>query len=145
MFFCCFNNIEIKKVFKNALAIAKKQQHQKQFKKNYNCVIDNIDASVNIELGYLFDAKEKYLIITINQINDIWVKIYSINQNQFTQILYKNEAKTTFVESRILDVNNDGLKDYLWLSYPNSGCCMRNIYEVYLLSPNKQFLNHIIL
>ena len=34
-----------------------KQQLQKQFKKNYNCLIDNIDASVNLELANLFDAK----------------------------------------------------------------------------------------
>jgi hypothetical protein len=133
------NDIEVKNVFNNALTVAKKQQRQKQFKKNYNCVIDNMGATVNLELGYLFDAKLKYLIITINQINDVWVKIYSINQNQFKQILYKNEAKNTFIKSRILDVNNDGLKDYLWFSYPNSGCCRRNMYEVYLLLPNKQF------
>lgn len=39
----------------------------------------------------------------------------------------------------IKDINNDGLKDFLINWYPLSGCCMRNIFDLYLSQTDETF------
>jgi hypothetical protein len=38
----------------------------------------------------------------------------------------------TFLDSGIKDLNGDGFDDYFIHWYPSSGCCRRDVYDIYL-------------
>jgi hypothetical protein len=44
----------------------------------------------------------------------------------------------TYIKDTIFDVNGDNYKDFIVNWYPSSGCCRRDIYNVYLYIPNKK-------
>jgi len=48
----------------------------------------------------------------------------------------------TYIQDTIYDANGDGYNDFLVHWYPSSGCCRRNVYNVYLNQPDKGIFTH---
>ena len=48
----------------------------------------------------------------------------------------------SYINDSIVDINGDKVKDFLVYSYSNSGCCMRNLYTVYLYDKEVDEFRH---
>ena len=99
--------------------------------------------SLTIRYGYLFTPNEKHLIIRRTFPIAVQTDIYKLQNNEFVNVCSKEMHPMAFIDDTIQDVNGDKLGDYLFHWYPMSGCCERNIYDVFLLKDNGDFTNEI--
>lgn len=99
--------------------------------------------SLTIRYGYLFTPNEKHLIIRRTFPIAVQTDIYKLQNNEFVNVCSKEMHPMAFIDDTIQDVNGDNLGDYLFHWYPMSGCCERNIYDVFLLNENGDFTNEI--
>lgn len=99
--------------------------------------------SLTIRYGYLFTPNEKHLIIRRTFPIAVQTDIYKLQNNEFVNVCSKEMHPMAFIDDTIQDVNGDNLGDYLFHWYPMSGCCERNVYDVFLLNENGDFTNEI--
>ncbi|MDO4880693.1 MAG: hypothetical protein Q3983_05385 [Capnocytophaga sp.] len=92
-----------------------------------------------IKVGNFFDNQNFYAIIYTKAIGIIVVDLYKLTKNNSFEQKISSESFSELVQpmDTIFDANGDGEKDFLINFYPASGCCMRDVYIVYL-SPNKK-------
>jgi hypothetical protein len=60
------------------------------------------------------------------------------------KILFSEKYFNTYCGDTIFDVNNDGFNDFLLKWYPSSGCCVANIFDVYIYNSNTDTFNYKI-
>ncbi|MGC3946473.1 MAG: hypothetical protein QM762_18445 [Chryseolinea sp.] len=56
-------------------------------------------------------------------------------------MLTREQLGMTYINDTIRDVNGDGFKDFLVNWYPSAGCCLSDIYNVYLNLPYKNIFS----
>lgn len=66
-----------------------------------------------------------------------YLDLYLIKDNDFKSVISREQDGMSYIKDTIRDVNGDRLKDFLVHWYPSSGCCRRNVYNVYLLQADK--------
>lgn len=96
-----------------------------------------IDSSwrifVNVTTGHLFSNRQKHVLIRrIYSGGDVYLNLYQIINDELDSVIFRKQHGLTYINDTIKDVNGDGLKDFLVHWYPQSGCCRRNVYNVYL-------------
>jgi hypothetical protein len=128
------DSIKLNEVLENALNFGKKNINSNFYKKNYDTLInDSTIVKVEIKLGWLFSKNNKHILICRTSYDDMYFDIFKIEKGQFEHVLnFKNIYTPDFANHSIKDVNGDGLKDFIVHWYPSSGCCRRNIYDVFL-------------
>ncbi|ARS42372.1 hypothetical protein CA265_23020 [Sphingobacteriaceae bacterium GW460-11-11-14-LB5] len=125
-----------------------KANSKNTFNKSFSTTQDNhLDHNVKVEikLGYLFSQRYKNLLIKSASNLETRIYIYSSDGTDFNQLMTKKYSNYSFPIFSIKDINADGLKDFLVNWYPESGCCRRNIYDLYLSKANKTFSKEITL
>ncbi len=121
--------------------------------KSLKSIIDTLSKSkdsykyhsdaLEINYGYIFSKTIKHLFVkqnfqTINSIN-----ILKLENGEFITVHKQTEWSMTYINDSIRDVNGDGKHDYLYHWYPLSGCCSRDIYDVFLQKTNGDFTEKI--
>lgn len=123
-----------------------KANSKNTFDKSFSTTQDNhLDHNLKVEvkLGYLFSQRHKNLLIISSSNIETRINIYNVNHTDFKLLVNKRFSNDSFPQYSIKDINVDGLKDFLIYWYPASGCCRRNIYDVYLYQTDKNFSKEI--
>lgn len=132
------DNRSFEKIIDSTLEIAKKYISKNHFEKRIKHYENYELGSVTSELkiGNFFSKSQRHLIIKTNTNSDIYFNIFLIKNNNFLPVLKHIESNMTYTKDSIIDVNNDGKKDFLVNWYGNSGCCLKNFFTVYLYQKN---------
>ncbi|MDD5571739.1 MAG: hypothetical protein PHD97_11385 [Bacteroidales bacterium] len=119
------------KTLKLALRIANK----KKIKGNFILRSDTLQ----IKYGNIFNYGQKHLLIKRIFQWGIYLDIFKLQDSTFKKILSKEIQALTYIGDTIRDVNGDNKLDYLVHWYPLAGCCLRDIFDVYLQKENCDF------
>ncbi len=96
-----------------------------------------------VHIGHVFNKQNKYVVERYFDYNS-WVQVIKISiidslGKIHTYLKYKGLSALAFIKCEIKDINGDHRKDFLIHWYPESGCCLRDIYYVWLNKRNGQF------
>lgn len=130
-----FDSLCALKILNNAFLIVEKVKSEKE----YELYSDTLE----IRYGNIFSKKIKHLIVKRNFQTGVFIDIFKLVDDQFENVFYRKEWPLTYVGDTIQDVNGDNQKDYLIHWYPMSGCCTRDIFDVYLQNPDGNFSDKI--
>jgi len=94
---------------------------------------DDTTLFTTLTFGNIFSKDKKHLIVQ-NRVNkyEFNENVYLLDNSKFISVIKEVIPDLTFVVDSVADVNGDGHKDFLLNWYPESGCCARNVYGVYL-------------
>jgi len=121
------------------LTLALKIANKEKGKNKYILTSDTLD----INFGYLFSSTIKHLIIKRRFPWAFNTDIYMLQDNKFSKVSSKEMALMAYVGDTIQDVNGDSRLDYLFHWYPMSGCCLRDVFDVFLQKQNGDFSDEI--
>ncbi|WP_207532971.1 hypothetical protein [Desertivirga arenae] len=134
------DSIRLRELLDSALTLAGGYIHLNEFIKKYEVTPD--DSSQNFEItirfGSLFSKNKKHLLIRRRSTSSTYMDLYILKADKFESVLSREQESMSYLRDTIRDVNGDGLKDFLVHWYPSSGCCRRNVYNVYLLRPDNR-------
>jgi hypothetical protein len=88
--------------------------------------------SFNLYFGHLFSKDKKHLCIKRDVPAGQFANVYMLKNDSFIETLDYEGPSITPLRDTIFDVNGDHQKDFLLNWYPPNGCCLRDVYEVYL-------------
>ena len=100
-------------------------------------------TSVHFTTGHFFNKQKQYLLLERTLGADIYINIYEFETNGFKELLHYEEDKIVYQRDTIMDTNGDGLNDFCIVIYSSSGCCRRNVFQVYLAKENGLFAKDI--
>jgi len=128
------DSLKLDSILEQAVSKVKPKLQLKSFFRKYEALLDDSTSiKVEIKLGHLFSNKNKHVIICRTNYEYMLFDIYKIVDNQLENVIkFSNSSGPTFSNHSVQDVNGDGYKDFLVHWYPSSGCCRRNIFDVYL-------------
>lgn len=133
------DSLEAMAILEEALKVARGNRKQGDFKV--------VSDSVEMEYGNILSRARKHLLVRVLLPGTIRHHVFLPEKNTFKEVLAIGIEPMVFIEDSLFDVNGDGRKDLLIHWYPASGCCLRDIYDVYLQRPNggfasqKEFIN----
>jgi len=108
-------------------------------KKGKSMYVFNSDT-ISLKLGYIFSHNVKHLMINRKSNYLVFTDIYMITNNGFKKVCSKSINSLSYISESIRDVNGDGYLDFLFHWYPESGCCLRDIYDVFLQKKDGSFV-----
>lgn len=99
-------------------------------------------------------SKGYYQCDTINGQHYLRIQIHSFQGNRqylyqavdtgWRQLVYyANTDNITIPSDSLQDLNGDGYVDYWVYHYPSSGCCLRNVYQVYVYNPTSKMMQEV--
>lgn len=118
----------------DALVIADRNKTKTSFSFEFNQPFEDSSEEIKTALvmGNLFDENNKHLLIRRVTPAEVGLTIYSIEKNNFKLIAERTEWKLNYLNDTIRDINGDSFNDYIVHTYPSSGCCLADVYHVYL-------------
>ena len=124
---------------KDAFKIAQTEFKTDKFTKQYELQPDDSSYTIHIEIeiGRLFKDQYKYFLLRRHVPWATYLDLYKINGDKAEKLIEREQGGMTYIRDTIFDTNGDGHKDFLVHWYPSSGCCRRDVYNVYLNQPNK--------
>ena len=132
------DSIRFSKALSKALKFANTNKQRKEFTHYFELVPDDSSFIIKTSLrfGNLFSSKYKHLIIRRVAEAGFYFDIFIYQGNSFKNICNRSQEALTYLNDTLRDVNRDGYKDFLFHWYPLSGCCRRDVYNVYLYLPS---------
>ncbi len=129
-------DIALKDAFKTAETALKTDE----FTKQYELQPDDSSYVIKIDIliGTLFKDDKKYFLLRRHVPQATYLDLYKVNEAKIEKLIERKQDGMTYISDTILDVNGDGYKDFLVHWYPSSGCCRRNIYNIYLNQPTTE-------
>ncbi len=136
---------DLEKVLTNALAIADRNKGGESFHKEYEDNKNSHSVKVSLKLGKLFHGNCKHLYVKrMDDIHGVAINIYLLKEGKFAPLFSVQRGRMEYINDTIMDINGDGAKDFDFHWYPMSGCCLKNMHDVYLLkSQSGLFTQHI--
>jgi len=133
------DSLRFELALKDALKIAQKAFKTENYTKQYEFYPDDSSYAINIEIaiGLLFKDKQKYFLLRRHVPWATYLDLYKINDKKAEKVIEREQGGMTYIRDTIFDVNGDEHEDFLVHWYPSSGCCRRNVYNVYLNQPDK--------
>lgn len=131
------DSLRIDFALKDALKISEKRLKDNSFRKEYEIQLSDSSYSIHVEIQIedLFDNGKKYLLLRRQVSWATYIDIYKIVDSKLEKVICREQGGMSYIRDTIFDVNGDGYKDFVVHWYPSSGCCRRNIYNVYLNLP----------
>ena len=135
---------------KDAFKIAQPEFKTVNFKKKYEIQPDDSSFIIKIEIlvGNLFKDNQKYFLLRRHVPWATYLNLYKVQGDKTEKLIAREQDGMTYIQDTIYDADGDGYNDFLVHWYPSSGCCRRNVYNVYLNQPDKgiftqdyQFMN----
>jgi hypothetical protein len=138
-------------MLRKSLRIAKQHLSDSTYYTRYKTPFEDwVDATVTVEIGYQFSPTYRHLIIHREVPWGMIQDIYLVQDGNLRHVLQHETAPLCFIRDSITDINGDSFNDFFVHWYPSSGCCERNVYDVYLFRerngtfcPKKEFMNPI--
>ncbi|KXX66794.1 hypothetical protein [Flammeovirga sp. SJP92] len=126
---------------KDAFRTAKKEFNTNSFTTQYSIQPDSSSFAIDIEIeiGKLFNDEHTYFLLRRNVPWAAYLNIYKVNGGHTEELISRQQEGMTSIRDTIYDVNGDKRNDFLVHWYPSSGCCRRNVYNVYLNQPDGTF------
>ena len=133
------DSLRLDLALKDAFKIAQKEFRTDNFTKQYELQPDDSSYVINIEIviGSIFDDQNKYFLLRRHVPWATCLDLYKINGEKSERLIEREQDGLTYIRDTIFDANGDGHKDFLVHWYPSSGCCRRDVYNVYLNQPDK--------
>ena len=133
------DSLRFELALKDALKIAQKAFKTENYTKQYEFYPDDSSYAINIEIaiGLLFKDKQKYFLLRRHVPWATYLDLYKINDKKAEKVIEREQGGMTYIRDTIFDVNGDEHEDFIVHWYPSSGCCRRNVYNVYLNQPDK--------
>lgn len=127
------DSLFLQHVLLEALRKAKTKIGDADFILEYDTPVVDTLLSVNIELIWKrhFSSDRQLLIRRISQLGT-HINIYTYTNKSFKLRLSHFQNGISYIRDTIFDVNGDGKNDFVVHWYPSAGCCLANIYDVYL-------------
>src|SRR5688572_29725128 len=131
------DSLRLEFALNNAFNIVKENLTTEHFNKEYELQPDDSSYTISIEITIadLFANNQKYFLLRRHVPWATYVDLYKISDRKSERVIVREQRGMTYVRDTIFDVNGDGLRDFLVHWYPSSGCCRRDIYNVYLNMP----------
>ncbi len=128
------DSLRLLKVLTRALLYAEKNMNKKSFLHEFELLAEDSSYNVSAQLmfGNLFENKRMHLLIRRIIPGGTVLNIYLLQNNGFKPLIERAQLGMTYVNDTLRDVNGDKYKDFLVHWYPSSGCCLADIYNVYL-------------
>jgi hypothetical protein len=131
------DSVQLKTMLTDMLSIAHKLRSANAYHKKINQWSYIYATTGDIKFGHIFDHSKKHLIITRNMGTWLtYIDVFMLNRSKFHLILSSVKSDMTMIADTTRDINGDHFKDFVVHWYPSSGCCRRNIYDVYLYQKN---------
>ena len=126
-------------ILKKTLVIAKQHISKENYQTELRSTPNNDSEAVitKLKIGNFFSNTQRHLIVKTKSQSTIYVNIFLIKNKTFFPVLNHKELEIEYEKDSILDVDNDGFKDYLTLGHASSGCCLKNFAIVYLFQTDK--------
>lgn len=133
------DSLRLNSALEDALSIAQTAFKADSFTKKYE-FNDHQGEVINIEIviGRLFNDYKKYFLLRRSTSGTTYLNLYNISHNKKEKLIEREQGGMTYICDTIFDANGDGYKDFIVRWYPAAGCCLRNVYNVYLNQPNKE-------
>jgi hypothetical protein len=133
------DNLRLDIALNDAFKIATTKFKTHNFTKQYELQPDDSSYSINIEIiiGRLFQDNQNYFLLRRHVPWATYLDLYKIKHCQAVKLIEREQGGMTYIRDTIFDVNGDGNKDFLVHWYPSSGCCRRDVYNVYLNQSDK--------
>ena len=131
------DNTSPDKILQEALKIANQNIDKDRFVQKYEVSSDCIPISVEIDLDYHFTKANPHLIIRRSELSVIYIDIYTKIDGKFEKVLSHEQWTMEYVDDTVLDINGDGLNDFVVNWYGSNGCCLKAFSNVYLLRADK--------
>ncbi len=125
------------KILNEAIETAKTKSNGEAYHTEYfvPSVPELMDVKVNIICGHLFSNNFNHLLIRRITVWDAYLDIYLFTDSGYNSVVHRFQDDMSYQNDTIRDINGDRQPDYLVHWYPSSGCCRRNVYNVYLYKP----------
>lgn len=131
------DSLSLLKISDSSLVYAKQHKNEAFFKHNYETGPDDTSFIVTVQMlyGHLFSKNRKHLLVRKEVPWATYLSIYVLQKNDFKPVIEREQQGLTYIGDTSKDVNGDGYKDFLVHWYPSSGCCLANMFNVYLYKP----------
>jgi hypothetical protein len=132
------DSIQMANILNSALQFADQNKHRENFRHGFETVTEDSGVNVTVEITFnnIFERKRKHLLILRIAPAEVYVDIFLLeNKETFKPLLSKRQSGMTYVDDSIRDVDGDRYEDFLIHWYPSSGCCLAEMYNVYLYQP----------
>ena len=97
---------------------------------------DTIRANLDLIVGDLFDNGRAYAMIRRGWSLTTLVDVVEVTNGQAIPLIQIRHDHNSYIKDTIFDVNGDGYRDFVIHWYPSSGCCLADVYNVYLYQPD---------
>lgn len=130
------DSIRFELVKKDAFKVGKRALGLEYFSERYEMLIDSsyTTTTIDISVGNLFNDQQKYFLLREYPIVGAHVELYRITDRDTIKLI-ESKQENCDIKDTIFDANGDGYNDFLVHWYSSSGCCRRNVYDVYLNQP----------
>lgn len=128
------DSLRLLKVLAKALQYAEQNKHRPSFHHEFEMLPDDTSFTVTTQMVFdkLFDDKRKHLLIRRKVPWGAILNIYLLKDSRFKPVVERVQSGMTYIDDTLKDVNGDNYKDFLVHWYPSAGCCLADIYNVYL-------------
>jgi hypothetical protein len=127
------DSLHLATMLHDCLSFAGKHRSEYAYRKKLHIWSFPYTSEAVLSFGYLFSPEKKHLIVKRMLWNTtIAEDIFLYRNTGFQPVCSQVLDNNTYLDDAIKDVNGDHQKDFLVHWYPSSGCCRRNIYNVYL-------------
>jgi hypothetical protein len=97
-----------------------------------------------VETGYFFSKTVKHKIARYRHFGEYYFKIYSEKDDFKNAIFFVRIGAMMLVNDTLMDLNNDGYRDFVLHWYPLAGCCLANIYNCYVYNQKIDEFNELV-
>lgn len=133
------DSLQLDNALKKALQIAKQNTSTESFSNKWNVRVRNNShcCIVNLDFGPLFSKNDRHLLIRRFFQDKSYLNVYLYLEKKFTPVISYELEDFSYINDSIGDINGDGIKDFVVHWYPPAGCCIADVYNVYLNQGSK--------
>lgn len=131
------DSLRLLKVLNRVLQYAEWNKNKGSFQHEFEMMPDDTSFSVTTQLvfGNLFENNKKHLLVRRKVPWGAVCDIYLLQNDKFKSVVKRVQDGMTYIDDTTRDVNGDKYNDFLVHWYPSAGCCLADIYNVYLYQP----------
>lgn len=129
------DSLRLVRVLDYALSKIKSKSFNSSFKQSFQVFPDSLfNVDVKIDYDYHFGNNTRHLIIHRFSPGSVQIDIFTNTNKDLEKILSHEQWALEYTGDTLVDINGDGLKDFVVNWYGSTGCCLKAHAEVYMIS-----------